>query len=137
MDPRIWGPPFWFFLHTISLNYPDHPNTVIKKKYYDFFRTLPDFLPCHSVRLKKLMETYPIAPYLDNRKSLVSWVHLIHNKINKHLEKPEISIEKFYSDYYDLFKPRQRWTHGLVKKLIYSALIILILLLIVKWSGAV
>lgn len=132
MNPQIWGPPFWFFIHTIALNYPDHPTTVIKKKYYEFFKSLPDFLPSHSERLRKLMTVYPVAPYLDNRDSLVKWVHLLHNKINKQLEKPEISLQKFYSDYYDLFKPRNRWTYGLVKKLVFSAVIVLILVIIFK-----
>ena len=136
MDPQIWGPPFWFFLHTICLNYPHHPNTVIKKRYYEFFKTLPDFLPSHSVRLRRLMSAYPIAPYLDNRTTLVKWIHLIHNKINKSLEKPEISLKKFYSDYYDLFKPRKRWTHGLIKKLLYASIIIIVLLLIFKSLAA-
>ena len=53
-DPTIWGPPFWFFLHTISLKYPNHPSTVMKKKYYDFFRNLSDFLPSHASNFEKL-----------------------------------------------------------------------------------
>jgi hypothetical protein len=134
MDPKIWGPPYWFFLHTMALNYPDHPNGVIKKKYYEFFKNLPEFLPSHSSRLRKLMETYPIAPYLDSRDSLVKWVHLIHNKINKQLDKPQVSLQKFYQDYHDLLHPPRKtiWTYGLLKKMVYSSVVILILLLILK-----
>ena len=32
LDPIIWGPHYWFMLHTIALNYPIRPNDVIKKK---------------------------------------------------------------------------------------------------------
>ena len=35
LDPKIWGPHYWFVLHTISLTYPDIPNETTKKKYYD------------------------------------------------------------------------------------------------------
>ena len=31
LDPKIWGPHYWFVLHTIALNYPLHPNETSKK----------------------------------------------------------------------------------------------------------
>ncbi len=30
-DPNIWGPHYWFFLHTIAESYPENPNQVTKK----------------------------------------------------------------------------------------------------------
>ena len=27
MNPEVWGPPFWFFLHTLALTYPLHTTT--------------------------------------------------------------------------------------------------------------
>ena len=32
---KVWGPHYWFVLHTIALRYPKNPNDVTKKKYYD------------------------------------------------------------------------------------------------------
>ena len=32
MDTTIWGPPFWFILHTISINYPEKLRA--KKDFY-------------------------------------------------------------------------------------------------------
>ena len=32
LDPAIWGPHYWFFLHTLAMTYPHHPNSVTKKK---------------------------------------------------------------------------------------------------------
>ena len=32
LDPDIWGPHFWFVLHTMAMTYPHHPNDVTKKK---------------------------------------------------------------------------------------------------------
>ena len=40
-DPNIWGPHYWFFLHTIAESYPLHPNSVTKKKYYDSIQNFP------------------------------------------------------------------------------------------------
>ena len=44
-DPTIWGPHYWFFLHTISHTYPLYPNEVTKKKYYDLIQNMPLFIP--------------------------------------------------------------------------------------------
>jgi hypothetical protein len=35
LDPKIWGPHYWFFLHTLAMCYPNYPNEVTKKKYYE------------------------------------------------------------------------------------------------------
>jgi len=108
LDPKVWGPHYWFFLHTLAMTYPHHPNTVTKKKYYEFIQNLPLFLPVEEIsgEFSKLLDKYPIAPYLDNRESLVRWFHFIHNKINQKLEKPEITLNDFYVKYYDEYKSK-------------------------------
>ena len=40
LDPTIWGPKYWFFLHTVAMTYPHRPNDVSKRKYYELFRFL-------------------------------------------------------------------------------------------------
>ena len=49
MDSKIWGPHYWFTLHTIATTYPDHPNDTIKKKYYNLFSDMPLFIPNKSM----------------------------------------------------------------------------------------
>ena len=49
LDPKVWGPHYWFVLQTISLSYPLSPNDVTKKKYYDFIQNLPLFLPISKI----------------------------------------------------------------------------------------
>ena len=109
LDPKVWGPHYWFFLHTLAMTYPHHPNAVTKKKYYEFIQNLPLFLPVEeiSTSFSKLIEKYPITPYLDNRDSFVRWMHFIHNKINVALEKPEVSLNDFFVNYYDQYKPKE------------------------------
>jgi len=106
LDPKIWGPHYWFFLHTVAMTYPHHPNTVIKKKYYEFIQNLPLFLPVEkfSGEFSKLIDKYPITPYLDNRESFIRWIHFIHNKMNQKLEKPTVSLNDFLINYYDCYK---------------------------------
>jgi hypothetical protein len=106
LDPKVWGPHYWFFLHTLAMTYPNHPNTITKKKYYELIQNLPLFLPVEEISgdFSKLLEQYPVTPYLDNRDSFVRWMHFIHNKINEKLEKPEVSLNDFFIKYYDEYK---------------------------------
>ena len=106
LDPKIWGPHYWFFIHTVAMTYPIRPNAVTKKKYYEFIQNLPLFIPVESLsgEFSKLIDKYPVTPYLDNRESLIRWTHFIHNKINQKLEKPQISLSEFYVQYYEEYK---------------------------------
>jgi len=129
LDPKIWGPHYWFFLHTIAMSYPVHPNAVTKKKYYDFVQNIPLFIPVESMagEFSKLLDKYPVQPYLDNKESFIRWMWFIHNKINKKLEKPQISLNEFYVKYYEEYKPINEKMSEYYKirgKLIYSGIII-------------
>jgi hypothetical protein len=129
LDPKIWGPHYWFFLHTIAMSYPVHPNAVTKKKYYDFVQNIPLFIPVESMagEFSKLLDQYPVQPYLDNKESFIRWMWFIHNKINKKLEKPQISLNDFYVKYYEEYKPMNEKMSEYYKirgKLIYSGIIV-------------
>ena len=107
LDPKIWGPKYWFVLHTIAISYPTNPNKIIKKKMYDFIQNLPLFLPIEEIgnNFSKFLNKYPVTPYLDSRKSLMRWVNFIHNKINLSLNKPVMTFEESLSKYYKNYKP--------------------------------
>jgi hypothetical protein len=129
LDPKVWGPHYWFFLHTISMSYPLRPNSVTKKKYYEFIQNLPLFIPVENIagEFSKLLDQYPITPYLDSRDAFIRWVWFIHNKINEKLEKNKISLNKFYELYYEEYKPKDiknREINRLKNKLIYLCLVI-------------
>jgi hypothetical protein len=106
LEPKVWGPHYWFFIHTVAMTYPIRPNAVTKKKYYEFIQNLPLFIPVENIagEFSKLLDKYPVTPYLDNRESLIRWTHFIHNKINQKLEKPLISLNEFYIKYYEEYK---------------------------------
>lgn len=135
LDPKVWGPHYWFFLHTISMSYPLRPNSVTKKKYYEFIQNLPLFIPVESIagEFSKLLDQYPITPYLDSRDAFIRWVWFIHNKINEKLEKNKISLNKFYELYYEEYKPKDiknREMNRLKNKLVYLFLVIFFIAII-------
>jgi hypothetical protein len=131
LDPKIWGPHYWFFIHTVAMTYPIRPNAITKKKYYEFIQNIPLFIPVENMsgEFSKLLDKYPVTPYLDNRESLIRWTHFIHNKINQKLEKPQISLSEFYVKYYEEYKSqnvKMDEYYKLREKAIYCGIIITI-----------
>jgi hypothetical protein len=108
LDATVWGPHFWFVLHTIAITYPTHPTSTMKKKCYDLIQNLALFLPNEKIgnRFLEYLDKFPVTPYLDNRLSFMKWVHFIHNKINKSLGKEEVDFFDSLDIYYDHYKPK-------------------------------
>jgi hypothetical protein len=105
-DPAVWGPHYWFFLHTIAHIYPESPDKATKRKYYDLIQNIHMFLPIGSMsnRFSELINKYPVTPYLDSRESLVRWIHFIHNKINVTIGKEEITLLESIDRYFEHYK---------------------------------
>lgn len=132
LDPDVWGPHYWFFLHTITMTYPKNPNATTKKKYYEFIQNLPLFIPVEKIsgEFTKLLALYPVAPYLDTSETFIRWMHFIHNKINEKLEKPKMELADFYVSYYEKYKPKnvQMLEYYKIKeKIIYLFMVLLII----------
>ena len=125
LDPSVWGPHYWFVLFSMALTYPDTPNDVVIKKYYDFIQNLPLFLPHHEIgnHFSKLLDKYPVSPYLEKRESFIKWVHFLHNQINLRLNRDEVSLQDAINAYYSNYKPKEvrlREEFKYRRKLIYS-----------------
>ena len=112
MKSEIWGPKYWFVLHSIARTYPENPSDAIRKIYYSCIRNIPLFLPDKSIgnSFVSLLDEYPVTPYLDSRLSLMKWTHYIHNVVNKKLGKERISFREAMKIHDKLYKevPRRR-----------------------------
>lgn len=103
--PEVWGPHYWFFLHTVAHTYPQNPNQVTKRKYYDLIQNLPLFIPQPEIAkyVSELLDKYPVTPYLTSRESLIRWTVFLHNKVNAALGKKEMglmdAVAKYYAEY--------------------------------------
>ena len=108
-EPTVWGPHYWFFLHTVAESYPENPNEVLKRKYYDLIQNMPLFIPVSEIvdKFSRLLDKYPVTPYLDNKDSFKKWMHFIHNKINVLIGKDEISYWKAEELYEKSYAPKQ------------------------------
>jgi len=87
MQTSKWGPPVWEFLHTIAYNYPLKPKKQDMLNYKFFYEHLGQMLPCKYCRqsYQKFNRELPIDPFLDCREGVVTWIYLIHNKVNHKL----------------------------------------------------
>jgi hypothetical protein len=135
----IWGPHYWFFLHTVAESYPLHPNDVTRRKYYDLIQNFPLFIPDSEIgdRFSKMIDRYPVTPYLDNRDSFVRWVHFMHNKINSILGKEELSLPMSLERYRAEYKPKPVYLSEKInmrKHYIFAVLILSLLFLIYIYS---
>ena len=105
----IWLPKLKFTLQTIALNYPERPNEVTVRKYYNLIQNLPVFFPDEPIGkyMEKLLDEFPVTPYLSSKKSFMKWIHFLFNKINKKLE---LNTESFYEsleEYYKHYRPKE------------------------------
>jgi hypothetical protein len=138
-DARIWGPHYWFFLHTVAESYPMHPNEVTKRKYYDLITNMPLFIPDSKMGddFSKMLDRYPVKPYLDNRDSFVRWMHFMHNKYNVLLGKQELSLPISLEKYRAEYKPKPiifSERINMRKHYIHAILILVLLFLIYYYS---
>jgi hypothetical protein len=78
---KAWGPPAWFFLHIITLNYSIERKEETKK----FFNSLGGVLPCGACRTNFktiLKDHYPLTDLvLSSRRNLALWLFNVHNKV--------------------------------------------------------
>jgi hypothetical protein len=111
MQTKVWGPAGWVFLHSIAQNYPWKPNNTQKKNYYSFFRQVGNVLPCKYCResYKEFIKepgTELNNRILESRKSLIKWLYLIHNKVNKKLGVKDIPTLKEVFDRYESYRSK-------------------------------
>lgn len=90
MNPKLWGPNFWYILHIVTFSYPKNPTENDKNSYRDFFNILRYILPCDDCKkhYTKYITQYPITPHLDSKANLIKWLIQIHNFVNISLGKP-------------------------------------------------
>jgi hypothetical protein len=132
LDPQIWGPHYWFFLHTLSMTYPNHPNTITKKKYYEFIQNLPLFIPVEGMSkefekmilkndaLKCFFVSNPDSPYFQSEifNGILQFLQKETNKAKlKQVGKNGILVVEEVENMTSLFKFLHRMKSFIDKKI--------------------
>lgn len=100
MDPTIWGPHAWTFMHCVTLSYPMEPTPEDKEYMRNFFGSLPGILPCYKCRMnfKTHISKIPLTDeVLSSKEKLVKWLIDIHNVVNQMNGKKIMSYEEAIS----------------------------------------
>ena len=106
MQPNIWGPGAWIFLHSITLHYPDFPSMQDKKVMYDFVHLLAKILPCDICQehFAQYLGANPVNFHLGSRYEFAKWMVNAHNSVNIQQGKPQLSMKDFEKKYTNLYK---------------------------------
>lgn len=138
LNAEIWGPHHWFFLHTVAYCYPEFPNEVTKRKYYDLIMNFPLFIPDLKMgdKFTELLDKYPVTPYLDSRESFMRWMNFIHNRFNVYLGKDQITVFEGIDRYNAQYSPKEFIMSDTImyKKYVFYSIIIITLLGIGYWN---
>lgn len=111
MDPEIWGPPAWKFIHLLTLNYPNTPSFEDKYKYKEFIIALQRILPCYtcSQHFEKKIKDSNFNDILKSRESLFEWFVDVHNDVNKRNNKKLWSYMEVYQNLQ--YSPKKKITN--------------------------
>lgn len=129
MNPKVWGPHAWIFLHSITLNYPLHPNKQVMKQYYNFFTNLMYVLPCDKCKkhYRQNLKKYPLTnKILSSRERLIKWLINIHNCVN---ETKQYSYDEMMDNYNNLYNNANNANNGLSLNM-YIIIFVMIIIIV-------
>ena len=110
MMTYVWGPPQWFYLHTMSFNYPVRPTAEQKRHYRAYVESLQHTLPCGACRTnlaRTLRKEHRLtASALKNRDSFSRWVYELHEHVNRMLGKPSSLTYEEVRERFEHFRAR-------------------------------
>mmetsp|Transcript_52641 Transcript_52641/g.140320 ORF Transcript_52641/g.140320 Transcript_52641/m.140320 type:complete len:210 (-) Transcript_52641:81-710(-) len=100
-SPASWGPPTWFFLHSLTLAQEENISVPVQQSIKELLTTLQTTLPCPSCgkHLARHMEESPIDPHLGTRAELVQWMIDLHNTVNRDRGVRVLSNEEVMREY--------------------------------------
>ena len=103
MDPSVWGPAFWLFIHISTRNYPEKASPICKEQMKQFIIGLPCALPCKvcSEHARAFIESNyeHLDGVVSGRDVLFKFFVDFHNKVNRRYNKPIMSYEDAYALY--------------------------------------
>lgn len=103
LDPKIWGPAFWFTLHVSAAHYPLQASPIVRERMKNRILALPYEIPCQTCRshASSFIESHRDAldSIVSGRHSLGKFYVNFHNKVNERYGKPTWTYDQAYKFY--------------------------------------
>lgn len=113
MRPSIWGPKYWFILHTSSFRYPENPSNEDKQYMKNLILSLANLtLPCPLCRhhMREYLESNNLDKALESNEALIEYLWKFHNSVNLRTGKTEFPFQDFldlYAKYETMSGPEE------------------------------
>ena len=107
MDPNLWGPHLWYFLHTLTYQFPIQPTWNDKQHMNEFLVSLEHILPCEHCKFHYKNYLLDFPPILDNQTQFIIWMIQLHNFVNQRLGKPQKEYAEVLEFYQAVFNGKQ------------------------------
>ena len=103
VDPKIWGPHFWFSLHVSATHYPIEASPIVCERMVSRILSIPYEIPCslcrpHAIAFIEARRD-ALPEIVKGRHSLGQFYVDFHNQVNKRYNKPEWTYEQAYKFY--------------------------------------
>ena len=133
MDPLIWGPTSWNFLHFITISYPDNPTQNDINNHKIFLKNLSNILPCSicKTHFNKHITESDLDKALSSKENYMILMWNIHNKVNNLNNRPIMKYNDFLNEYNNIIKYGNFNPIALYKKnkiYYYSLLVVFIII---------
>lgn len=102
-DPKVWGPSYWYTLHTCAAFYPLSASPIVAERMKNRILAIPYEIPCSNCRVHAINHIEKHRSSLDKivsgRHELGAFYVDFHNQVNLRYNKPVWSYEKAYELY--------------------------------------
>ena len=103
VDPRVWGPAFWFTLHNSSARYPVKAPPFYAERMKGFILGMPVMIPCEECAdhaTAHIEANYErMDEVVSGRRHLFNFFVDFHNRVNERYGKPVMGHEEAYALY--------------------------------------
>lgn len=99
MDPKVFGPKWWFVIHSMAANATDDKKRAAYRHF--MMDLLPILLPCAvcANHYKANVSKIPIDQFMSNHVDLLTWSWKLHDIVNVMLGQtspPLSEVQKIY-----------------------------------------
>lgn len=134
IDPRLWGPSAWTFLHYVALGYPVQPTPADVDDYRAFIYSLPYIIPCQKCRLNLAAHLNSMPPdraLAGGRSAFFAWTVDLHNVSLSESKRPcfthEMAARRYAGNRIVLVTRTQRSLELLTATIVGAVIAILLL----------